>query len=75
LQQEKSGAIIIVEVIIIKNGINRQIPNMAGSGVITPNSPTIVRHTVSGTNTIVGIADRFTDIVTPDATTGVSNTQ
>jgi hypothetical protein len=72
LQQEKSGAIIIVEVVIIKNGINRQITNMAGPGVIIQSVTTIVRHTVSGTNTIVGIAGRSIDMVTPFATTGGS---
>ncbi len=40
------GAIIIVEVVIIKSGINRHITIMAGPGVIIPSATTIVRHTV-----------------------------
>jgi hypothetical protein len=75
LQQEKSEVIIIVEAAIIKSGINRHITNtnMAGPGVIITRATTIDRHMDSGTNTIVGIAGRFTDMATLFAATDGSN--
>jgi hypothetical protein len=69
LQHEKNVVIItIVEVAIIKNGLNRYMSNMAGAGVIIT-IPIIVRHIGSDPNTVLGVIDRSTGRVTPDATT------
>jgi hypothetical protein len=69
MQPEKGVAITtMVEVAIIKNGINQYITNMAGPGVIITSS-IIARRTGSDPNTVLGVIDRSTGRVTPDATT------